>query len=184
MPVSGTSVPSPIAGIPSPYGPGLPIGGNYGAILTYFVNRGRPTYCFFGMPPSMAVVGVEAFMGGLLSVLPMVYLFLDQSMVAESWYYVYRYLLQPFGTTLSPPANTGPVSGSPGPLTLISSNVMGLPNNGFFCPAVLPDSSGAVPLGVSKSSLSSVYKMGNPLLVQISLGQAPLIRTKPKTTWP
>ena len=183
---------------PSVYGPGLPIGGDYGTILTYFVNRGRPTNGFYGMAPSKAVVGVEAFFNSSLHNLePVVYLFLDQSMVAESYYYVYRYLYgtapaktiiaNPFSipvstpTDSSPPANTGPVSGSPGPLTLISSNVMVVqPNNGYFCPCVLPRSSGAMPLpGVGKTSLSKVPElMGNPMLVQISLGNAPVINVK------
>jgi hypothetical protein len=161
------------------YGPGLPIGGDYGTVLAYFVNRGRPTYSFFGMPPSMAVVGVEVFVVAFVAIVPVVYLFLDQSMVAESWYYVYRYL---YGTALdgiSVPANTGPVGGSPGPLTLISSNVTGAPNHGYFCPCVLPNSLGAMPLGgvgkKTKSSLAKVEVMGNPMLVQISLGKAPLI---------
>src|ERR1035438_10398277 len=69
---------------PSPYfiyGPGLPIGGDYGTILTYFVNRGRPTYGFSGMVPGMAVVGVEAFNLDFVVLAPVVYLFLDQSMV-------------------------------------------------------------------------------------------------------
>ena len=134
---------------PSPhvvYGPGLPIGGDYGTILAYFVNRARPTYGFFGLPPSMAVVGVEAFSLDFVVLAPVVYLFLDQSMVAESWYYVYRYLYGTAMDKLSPPASTGPVSGSPGPLTLISSNVIVQPNNGFFSPCMLPKSSGAMPL--------------------------------------
>lgn len=83
--LGGTSVVS----TPYPYviyGPGLPIGGDYGTILTYFVNRGRPTYGFFGMPPGMAVVGVEAFDLDFVVLAPVVYLFLDQSMVTESWY--------------------------------------------------------------------------------------------------
>ena len=69
---------------PLVYGPDLPIGGDYGTILAYFVNRGRPTYGFFGMPPSMAVVGVEAFNVDFVALVPVVYLFLDQSMVSES----------------------------------------------------------------------------------------------------
>jgi hypothetical protein len=168
---------SPIVAVPTvTYGPGLPIGGDYGTILTYFVNRGRPTYGFTGLPPSMAVVGVEVFVVAFIVLVPVVYLFLDQSMVAESWYYVYRYL---YGSTLSGaslPPNTGPVVGSPGPLTLISSNVMGAPNNGFF-DCVLPKSQGAMPLsGVGKLKLSEVPEaMGNPMLVQVSLGHAPAI---------
>ncbi len=173
--LGGTSGSSAISTINPLYGPGLPIGGDYGTILAYFVNRGRPTYGFSGMHPSMAVVGVEAFNVDFVAVVPVVYLFLDQSMAAESWYYVYRYL---YGTALdkfSPPANTGPVSGSPGPLTLISSNVMLLqPNNSYFSPVVLPKSSGAWPLGKGKTSLETV---GNPMLVQISLGNAPIVDT-------
>jgi len=161
------------------YGPDLPIGGDYGTILAYFVSRGRPTYGFFGMPPSMAVVGVEAFNVDFVALAPVVYLFLDQSMVAESWYYVYRYL---YGTALdkfSPPSSTGPVSGSPGPLTLISSNAAKTPNNGYFSPCVLPKSAGARPLGGAgkTKSLDKLEVMGNPMLVQISLGNAPVIGT-------
>ena len=165
---------------PSPYviyGPGLPIGGDYGTILTYFVNRGRPTYGFSGMAPGMAVVGVEAFNLDFVVLAPVVYLFLDQSMVTESWYYVYRYLYGTAADEISPPANTGPVSGSPGPLTLISSNVTVQPNNGFFSPCMLPKSQGAMPLqGVGKMSLSKIPELfGNPMLVQVSLGHAPVI---------
>lgn len=168
-----------ISTIPSSvvYGPGLPIGGDYGTVLTYFVNRGRPTYGFFGMPPSMAVVGVEAFTVALLVLVPVVYLFLDQSLAAESWYYIYRYLYGSAPDARSPRPNTGPVSGSPGPLVLISSNVMGMPNNGYFSPCVLPKSSGAMPLqGVGKKiSLSGIEVIGNSQLVQISLGNAPVV---------
>lgn len=164
---------------PLVYGPDLPIGGDYGTILAYFVNRGRPTYGFSGMPPSMALVGVEAFNVDFVALVPVVYLFLDQSMVAESWYYVYRYL---YGTALdgaSVPVNTGPVSGSPGPLTLISSNTTKTPSNGYFSPVVLPKSAGATPLGGAKKtkSVDKLEVMGNPMLVQISLGNAPVIGT-------
>src|ERR1039457_6872913 len=126
---------------PSPYviyGPGLPIGGDYGTILTYFVNRGRPTYGFSGMAPGMAVVGVEAFNLDFVVLAPVVYLFLDQSMVTESWYYVYRYLYGTAADKISPPTNTGPVSGSPGPLTLISSNVTVQPTTVSLAPACFP----------------------------------------------
>jgi hypothetical protein len=159
------------------YGPGLPVGGDYGTVLAYFVDRGRPTYGFAGMAPDMAVVAVEVFVVAFVVIVPVVYLFVDQSMTAESWYYVYRYLYgaKPF----SPPPNTGPVSGSPGPLTLISSNTFGSPSNGYFCPVVLPNSSGAMPLSgvgkVKKSALAKVETMGNPMLVQISLGNAPCL---------
>ena len=162
---------------PLVYGPDLPIGGDYGTILTYFVNRGRPTYGFFGMPPSMALVGVEAFNVDFVALVPVVYLFLDQSLVAESWYYVYRYL---YGTALdgtSVPVNTGPVSGSPGPLTLISSNTTKTPSNGYFSPVVLPKSAGATPLGGAKKSVDKLEVMGNSMLVQISLGSAPVVGT-------
>ena len=166
--------------VPGLLAPSLPIGGDYGTILTYFVNRHRPTYGFAGMPPGKAVVAVEVFLveGFFLKVeaVPQVYLFLDQSMVSESWYYVYRYL---YGTgflagTPAPPA-TGPVSGSPGPLVLISSNVAGPPNKGtFHCE--LPKSAGAMPSGVhlSQSKLAANEQLGNSLLVQISLGNAPV----------
>jgi len=162
------------------YGPGLPIGGDYGTVLSYFIDRGRPTYGFAGMAPDMAVVAVEVFVVAFVVIVPVVYLFLDQSMTAESWYYVYRYM---YGSTAlasySVPTNAGPVSGSPGPLTLISSNIFGPPSNGYFSPSVLPNSSGAMPLSgvgkVKKSVLAKVEKMGNPMLVQVSLGNAPLI---------
>ena len=162
------------------YGPGLPIGGDYGTVLSYFVDRGRPTYGFAGMAPDMAVVAVEVFVVAFVVIVPVVYLFLDQSMTAESWYYVYRYM---YGSTAlasySVPTNAGAVSGSPGPLTLISSNIFGPPSNGYFSPSVLPNSSGAMPLSgvgkVKKSVLAKVEKMGNPMLVQVSLGNAPLI---------
>jgi hypothetical protein len=158
-------------------GPGLPIGGDYGTILAYFVNRGRPTYGFAGMPPSKAVVGVEVFLYAL-GLAPQVYLFLDQSMAAESWYYVYRYLYGTAWGSIAPPlATAGPVSGSPGPLVLISSNVGGPPNGGvFWCE--LPKSAGATPSGAAShwswSKLATIEQMGNPLLVQISLGNAPV----------
>ena len=162
------------------YGPGLPIGGDYGTVLSYFVDRGRPTYGFAGMAPDLAVVAVEVFTVDFVVVVPSVYVFLDQSMTAESWYYVYRYL---YGSTklssYSLPMNAGPVSTSPGPLTLISTNAFGPPSNGYFSPCVLPNSSGAMPLGgvgkVKKSALEKVETMGNPMLVQISLGNAPCI---------
>ena len=158
------------------YGPGLPIGGDYGTILAYFVNRGRPTYGFFGMPPSMALVGVEAFNVDFVALVPVVYLFLDQSMVSDSWYYVYRYLYGTALDKLSPPSGTGPVSGSPGPLTLVSSNATKTPSNGYFSPVVLPKSAGATPLGKPKS-VDKLEVMGNPMLVQISLGNAPVVGT-------
>jgi hypothetical protein len=162
------------------YGPDLPVGGDYGTVLSYFVDRGRPTYGFSGMAPDLAVVAVEVFVVALVVIVPVVYLFLDQSMTAESWYYAYRYL---YGSTkmssYSLPMNAGPVSGSPGPLTLISTNTFGPPSNGYFSPCVLPKSSGAMPLGgvgkAKKSSLSKVETMGNPMLVQFSLGNAPCI---------
>jgi hypothetical protein len=132
------------------------------------------------MAPDMAVVAVEVFVVAFVVIVPVVYVFLDQSMTAESWYYVYRYL---YGSTsmssYSLPANAGPVSGSPGPLTLISSNTFGAPSNGHFSPVALPNSSGAMPLGgvgkVKKSALAKVETMGNPMLVQVSLGNAPLL---------
>jgi len=157
------------------HGPSLPIGGDYGTVLAYFVNRGRPTYGFAGMAPSKAVVAVETFVFAL-KIAPLVYLFLDQSMVSESWYYVYRYLYGSGSLVgASVPASAGPVSGSPGPLVLISSNVAGTPNNGtFFCE--LPKSAGAMPSGhhCSMSKLPKYELMGNPLLVQVSLGNAPV----------
>jgi hypothetical protein len=178
--LSGTSGAISTIGPSSPvYGPGLPIGGDYGSILAYFVNRGRPTYGFVGMAPSMAVAGVEAFNVDFVALVPVVYLFLDQSLVAESWYYVYRYLYGTALEKLSPPPGTGPVSGSPGPLTLISSNATKTPNNGYFSPCVLPKSAGAKPLGAAgkTKSLDKLEVMGNPMLVQISLGNAPVIGT-------
>ena len=147
-------------------GPNLPLGGDYGDVLSYFVARGRPTYQFSDLPVEMALVAVElwAILPG--AIMPCVYVFLDSSMSAECWYYLYRYVCP-----LSPPAPTaGPMSASPGPLGLISQNVALPANEGIFL-AVLPPSLGAVP----PSGSGTYYPSSSSLLSQVSLGTAPVI---------
>ena len=147
-------------------GPNLPLGGSYGDVLSYFVERGRPTYQFSDMPVEMALVAVElwAYLPG--AIMPCVYVFLDASLISECWYYVYRYV-----NPLAPPApTTGAVGGSPGPLGLISQNVALPANEGIFL-AVLPPSLGAVP----PSGDVTYYPSSTSLLRQVSLGVAPII---------
>lgn len=146
-------------------GPNLPLGGSYGDVLSYFVERGRPTYQFSDLSVEMALVAVElwAYLPG--AIMPCVYVFLDSSLVAEAWYYLYRYVMP-----LAPPAPTaGPMNGSLSPLGLISQNVTLPANEGIFL-AMLPPSLGAVPPGGVAYHPSSAS-----LLTQVSLGTAPII---------
>ncbi|HLK47272.1 MAG TPA: hypothetical protein VKT49_04005 [Bryobacteraceae bacterium] len=149
-------------------GPNLPLGGDYGTVVSYFITRGRPTYAFSDQPPNMALVAIElfAFLPGAL--MPLVYVYLDSSMVSESWFYVYRYV-----NNLAPPGpSTGAATGSSGPLVLISANVYLPPNEGIML-AQIPQSSGAVPAG---SPGAVYYPANNPLLTQITLGNAPVLQ--------
>ena len=106
----------------------LPVGGDYGSILAYFVERFFPTWRFLNMNPDLACVAAFAFLMGDEAV-PAVYVYLDSSLVPNSWYYIYRYIL--LGKVPVPPT-TGPVAGSPGPMTLISSNHFFPPPDGYF----------------------------------------------------
>jgi hypothetical protein len=90
--------PQPPGGV---IGPNLPIGGDYGTIVSYFIMRGRPTYGFSDQPPGMAVVAIELFALFPGAIMPCVYLYLDSSMVSECWYYAYRYV-----NNLAPPGMT------------------------------------------------------------------------------
>ncbi len=101
----------------------------------------------------LAIAGGMALLIGLVGI----YGVISYSVSQRTRENVYRYLYGTALDTISPPTNTGPASGSPGPLTLISSNVMLLqPNNGYFSPVVLPKSAGAWPLGKGKTSISAV----------------------------
>jgi hypothetical protein len=166
---TGVTVSQFVPNQPGPViGPNLPLGGDYGAILAYFVERGRPTYGFADLPPNMAVVAVELFFYvPLAGVEPAVYLFLDSSLVPQYWYYVYRYVSD---NIVPPDASVGPVSGSPGSLVLISGNVYGPPNQGLF-PGHLPPSQGATPSGLPATVTCT--PSGNPFLTQVTLGTAP-----------
>lgn len=147
-------------------GPNLPIGGDYGTVVSYFIMRGRPTYGFSDQAPGMALVAIELFALFPGVILPCVYLYLDSSMVSECWYYEYRYV-----NNLGPPATTmGAVSGSPGPLVLISENVYLPPNEGIML-AQIPQSPGAIP-----AATNLVYNpANNPLLTQVTFGNAPVL---------
>jgi hypothetical protein len=101
---------------PSTYYPDLPLGGSYSSLLEYFVLKGVWTYQFAGIPPdkACAVLGVVFWN---YKVTPKVYqfamyLYLDNSLAPNDWYYVYRYLL---GGQSDVPPSTAPKSGSPGP---------------------------------------------------------------------
>src|SRR3984957_11290286 len=72
--------------------PFLPLGGDYADILAYFVERGRPTYQFTGMPVTMALAAIELWAPVAIAPVPFVYLFLDNSIASQSWYYISAYL--------------------------------------------------------------------------------------------
>jgi hypothetical protein len=63
------------------------------------------------------------------------------------------------------------VNGSPGPLVLISANVNLPPNEGIML-AQIPQSAGAIPGGGTNLVY---YPANNPLLTQVTLGNAPVL---------
>ena len=147
-------------------GPFLPLGGNYADILAYFVERGRPTYQFTGMPVTKALVAIELWAPVAVALVPFVYLFLDNSIASQSWYYISAYVWN--GGT--PYANAGAVSGSPGPMTLISNDLTLPPNEGIML-GVIPTSQGCT---VANSNPPYTYPgLTNPMLTQVSFGSAP-----------
>ena len=73
---------------PDPWCYDLPIGADYGAILSYFVGKGLPTYKFADQPAEKACVALVCYLVVLIP-LPLVYLYLDNSLLPQYWYYVY-----------------------------------------------------------------------------------------------
>lgn len=133
--------------------PDLPTGGDEGSILSYFIGKNVPVYRFVDMPASQACIALGYVYQVLFIPLPMAYLYLDSSLMGETWYYVHRYL---FSGQAPVNPGVGPVSGGDGPLTLISEDStqatadVGLP---FFVPPVL----------------------SNPYVLQVTLGKPPVI---------
>jgi hypothetical protein len=155
--------------VPPPLiGPFLPIGGDYADVLAYFVERGRPTYQFVGMPVNMALVAIEVWAPVAITILPFVYLFLDNSMASQSWYYISAYLNNG-GRPDNP--STGAVSGSPGPMTLISNDLTLPPNEGIMS-ANIPSSQGCTP---SNEPGYTFPGLNNPMLQQVTFGAAPAL---------
>ena len=153
--------------VPPPLvGPFLPLGGDYADILAYFVERGRPTYQFTGMPVNMALAAIELWAPVAIAPVPFVYLFLDNSIASQSWYYISAYLWNGG----MPYAHAGAVSGSPGPMTLISNDLTLPPNEGIMM-AVIPPSQGCT---IANQNPPYTYPgLNNPNLQQVSFGAAP-----------
>jgi hypothetical protein len=155
--------------VPPPLvGPFLPLGGDYADVLAYFVERGRPTYQFTGMPVTKALVAIELWAPVAIALLPFVYLFLDASIASQSWYYVSAYLSN--GGPVDNPS-TGAVSGSPGPMTLISNDLTLPPNEGIMS-AYIPSSQGCT---VSNEPGYTFPGLNNPMLQQVTFGSAPAL---------
>jgi len=145
----------PKAMTPESLYPDLPIGGSYGDLLAYFVGKNVPTFRFVDMPASMACVALGFAYIAVFFPIPVAYLYLDNSLTSQTWYYVYRYLAD---SQYAIPPSVGPVSGSSGPLTMISEDPSLMPADGgipFFLPPPTPQN--------------------NTNLVQVTLGQAPTI---------
>ena len=135
----------------------LPIGADYPTILAYFVAKGRPTYRFADLPAEMACVALACYIVAIVPV-PAVYLYLDDSLLPQYWYYVYRYIL--YGYSESAPAalqQVAVVPNSPGAMTLI-----------------LADKTQSPALSCFGANLPAPWATPNPHLAQVSLGNAPI----------
>jgi len=141
---------------PSLLYPDLPVGGDYGSILTYWVRKNVPTFRFAGLPADQACVALGFEMLVAFILLSCGYLYLDKSMVPNASYWINLYL----GNGRWPGVpGSGPVSGSAGPLTLISTDPGAAAPADGYCP-FFPPLPGT--------------DFDNPNLVQVSFGQAPL----------
>jgi hypothetical protein len=94
----------------------VPKGGSSDAILAYAMAHNMPVFQFADYPPEKALLLFSWIMVPFC-VVCMGFLYLDQSIAGQSWFYVYRYLLNNF---TAPGPGTGPVPGAAGPMNLIS----------------------------------------------------------------
>jgi len=148
---------SPQNSQPDPWCYDLPMGGDYATILSYFVGKGRPTYRFADLPPQMACVALVCYVVALIPI-PAVYLYLDNSLLPQYWYYVYRYILYGLsGVAPSALQQIGIAPNSPGPMTL-----------------VLSDKGQTPALAAFGTNLPAPWPNPNPMLAQVSLGNPPV----------
>jgi hypothetical protein len=146
--------PQPSQPTPESLYPDVPAGGDYGSLLAYFVRKNIPTFRFADLPPDKACVAMGCAYLAIFVPIPMAYLYLDNSMTSECWYYVYRYLAN--GSYATPPS-VGVYKGN-GPMSLIGDDPSRPPADALL-PFLIP-SPGNPP---------------NPNLVQVSIGKAPVI---------
>ncbi len=151
-----TPPPSPVT--PTTLYPDLPTGGDWESILMYFINHAVPTYKLVDLQPSQAFVAFGFVMLDLIFGIPCTYFYLDNSLVSQDDYYIYRYLYYGMNSPVQP--SVGPSSNSSGPMTLICADTSALPANAYFAIMGNP---------------TAPFTLPNPMLSQQTLGTPPVI---------
>jgi hypothetical protein len=100
--------------------PDLPTSGSAESIQAYASTRSLPVFRFVDLPVDQGLVVFSMLSANGVVPIFAAFLYVDQSMAAQSWYCTYRYLSNGF---YGPPLpTTGPIPGASGAMTLIASN--------------------------------------------------------------
>jgi hypothetical protein len=93
----------------------VPTGGSSDSIRAYAAAHNLPVFQFADYPPEKALL-LFSWITVPFCVMCLGFLYLDQSIAGQSWFYIYRYLVN----NLAPPGpGVGPAPGGSGPMSLI-----------------------------------------------------------------